>query len=48
MQYEYKILNRGVEHTEVYLNEFGKEGWKIVGISSGSYGLHTIFLMRQI
>jgi hypothetical protein len=48
VQYDYKVLKCGFEHTEEYLNTLGAEGWKIVGTSNGSYGLHAIFMMREI
>ena len=28
--YEYKILNAGVKEAEKLLNEYGKEGWRLV------------------
>jgi hypothetical protein len=50
-RYEYKIIDTG-KHVEDELNELGKQGWRVVGVTTKKQLLiappQAIVLMREV
>ena len=50
-RYEYKVIDTG-KHVEEQLNEFGAQGWQVVGVTTKKQLLiappQAIILMREV